>query len=178
MRFFIPTVLVLFFVVPVFLPNKMVVSQEQTLPESRRNVYSKLVDLESWRTWGLWLLGQNNQEVTFEGTPGLVGSRLYGKGPGNLSGKITLTELTEPEKIVAQTQAQAFWPAEFEIQVLLSEQDQSTTWIKLTATAILTYPLQRYMGILKKDEFNHLLKQSLGRLAWDFEQERREQEHF
>lgn len=178
MKLFIPAVLVLFFIVPLFLPNQMVVRQEQTLAESRRNVYSKLVDLESWRTWGLWLLGQNNQEVLFVGTPGLVGSQLQGTGPGNLSGTIILIELAEPKKIVAETQAQAFWPAELKIQFLLKEQTHSSTSVQITAVAPLSYPLQRYMGLFKKKEFSELLKQSLGRLAWDFKQERKTRDHF
>ncbi len=178
MRLFIPTVFVLFFIVPLFLPNQMLVSQEQILPEKRRSVYSKLVDLESWRTWGLWLLGQNNQEVLFEGTPGIVGSQLQGSGPGNLSGKIILIELAEPERIVAETQAQSFWPTKLKFQILLKEQANSSTSVQMTAVAPLAYPLQRYMGLFKKKEFSELLQKSLGRLAWDFEQERKDREHF
>jgi hypothetical protein len=169
MRFFIPGVLVITFLIPALLPSELKVSEQVLIEAKSEDMYSALVNLESWKGWGLWLLGDNQNQIEFAGVAGVVGSQLSGIGPGQLKGQMTLTQLSEPHKIVVESQVQAFWLAQLQLDLLLSEQGDQTQ-LQMTARTPLSYPLQRYMALFKKSELQQHLTQSLSRLKWWFEE--------
>lgn len=62
-------------------------------------VYKQVVDLKTWKNWSFWDLSDTTNVVTYEGTPGEVGSSYYWKGEKTMEGRFEIVGLEENKKL-------------------------------------------------------------------------------
>ena len=137
--------LALLLIVPLFLPNEFTVERSIHIQTERSPIFSRIVDLQSWKDWSPWYAQEPDADYSFEGTPGVVGSSSQWKGEKIGAGKQTLTKIVQPEYVETKleffepenSQATGYWK--------FNEENGCTT-VVWGIKGELGYPIGRIMG--------------------------------
>lgn len=136
----------LLLIVPALLPNQYLVERTITIESSQENIYSYLVNLESWQEWSPWMAKEPGAEFSFHGIPGVVGSYTQWSGEVIGSGKQTLTELRGHEYI--ETKLEFTEPSTPDSVGYIKIVDRVNHVEVIWGTkGELSYPVERVMGL-------------------------------
>lgn len=152
-----------FLILPALLPSEFNVERSTVIKKDRSDIYSRIVNLESWPEWDPWFEMEPTAEVSFDGIPGVVGSSSSWSGDKVGSGKQTLTKLIAPEYI--QTELEFFTPQPSKATGFwtFTESPEGTlvTW---GMKGKLDYPIGRLMGLFMDDMIGKPFEKGLNNL--------------
>ncbi len=140
-------VIVVLLVIPALLPDHFEVKRSIAIKGSQADVYSYLVNLQSWPEWSPWLAEDPSAEARFDGVPGVVGSFHEWKGKKIGSGRQTLIQIREPEfmEFDLKFQEPASPPATSSMLVNPQNDGVLVTW---GMKGSLSYPVERVLGLM------------------------------
>jgi len=143
---YLAAILAIILIVPAFLPNQFQVEKSITIQSSQENIYSYLVNLESWQEWSPWMAKEPNAEFSFHGIPGVVGSYTQWSGEVIGAGKQTLTELQGHEYIETKLEfTEPNTPDSIGYMKIVDEVNQvKVIW---GMKGELSYPIERVLGL-------------------------------
>lgn len=146
------------------LPSQFDVAHSIEIEGSQEDVYSYLVNLESWPEWNPWLAIDPETKVTFSGIPGIVGSAIEWDGEKTGKGRLLLVNLQEPEHI--DTQLIFHEPRTFTANgyLQISPEVHSKTTVTWGFKGTLRFPIQRFQGIFLERMLNPHLEMGLRNL--------------
>lgn len=135
-----------FLIIPSFLSSQYDVQRSIVINKSRIDVYSRIINLETWYEWSPWYAMEPTAEFSFEGIPGVVGSFTTWKGEKIGSGKQTLTKVISPEYVETELEFNDPNPSKATGYWNFTETTEGTkvTW---GIRGSLPYPLGRLMGL-------------------------------
>lgn len=81
------------------IPAELKVERSREINAPASKVYSEVVDLTTWKNWSYWDLMDSTNVVTYEGTPGAVGSSYSWKGDLTKEGTFEISGLEENKKM-------------------------------------------------------------------------------
>ena len=166
---FLAALLFFAFILPLFLPNKYSVERSIVINKSRDDVYSKIINLEAWPEWSPWNAMDPEAEYQVVGPEGVVGTFSTWKGEKIGSGKQTLTQLVDPELVVFAIEFHETQQGLAQSSFTLSETENGTnvTW---AIQGELTYPLERYFGLMMDSMLGKEFEKGLSSLKANLEQ--------
>ncbi|MBX5481712.1 MAG: SRPBCC family protein [Myxococcaceae bacterium] len=112
-------------------PNTFTVSRSGTMAAPPEIAFAQIADFHKWDAWSPWSKMDPQMKVTYEGTPGTVGSSYAWKGNDDVgSGKMTITGLTPPSEVKINLEFQEPFPSTNETVFTLKPNGANTevTW--------------------------------------------------
>ncbi len=100
MRKWLYVLVTLFFALFLIWPSQFKFQKSIVILRPAEEVYSYLVNLESWNEWSPWFEDSQKTQFQFSGLQGVVGSTAEWTNDSNLSIQHTLTSLEEPHQII------------------------------------------------------------------------------
>lgn len=144
---FLGFIFFLVLIVPLFLPSHFSVERSITINKSRKDVYSKIINLETWPEWSPWFAMEPEADYQVQGIPGIVGAVASWKGKKIGAGKQTLTQLVEPEFVLFNLEFTEPQQSKAQSSFTITEEGESSH-ILWKMDGALSYPLERYFGLL------------------------------
>ncbi|MCA9735555.1 MAG: SRPBCC family protein [Deferribacteres bacterium] len=146
-------IIVLFFVVGIFLPADYTLEREVTIEKPVDVVFSQVANFENRVKWSPWAAMDPDAKNSFEGTPGEVGSKWIWEGdPQKIGmGSLEIVELNLNENL--KTKLEFVSPRAgianggFTFEAV--EGGTKATW---HFNQKLSYPVERYLGVLLLDK--------------------------
>jgi effector-binding domain-containing protein len=137
---------VLFFVIALFLPSKLHMEESMVINEPARLLFKQVNNFKNWEKWSPWQESDPAMEITYKGNNLGVGASYFWISKVHGDGEMTILESKPYEMIrykrVIMERGTAYSDFFFE------ETDGGTKVTWTTDIPKLTYPVERYFGLL------------------------------
>lgn len=152
----------LFFVVAIFLPSKMHVEESMVINKPASLIYEQVNNFKNWPAWSPWQAHDTAMTSTYEGPEEGVDAKTVWTSKKNGSGSMIIIESKPYEKIVSSLDFGQKGPATNYFEFADEQGGTKVTWG--VDIARLSYPEERYYGLLMPGMLKTYMKEGLAKL--------------
>jgi len=154
---------VLFFVVSLFLPSTLHMEDSIVINKPASLVFKQVNNYKNWEQWSPWRESDPAMVITYEGADFGVNSSYSWKSKVHGNGKLTITQ-SIPYTKVSNELVFIDGPAASQSDFLLEEVPEGTRVTWRLDIPHLTYPVERYFGVMMPGMMKKFFKTGLENL--------------
>lgn len=156
--------IVLFFVVALFLPSKMHMESSMVIDRPASQIFKQVNNYRNWENWSPWMELDPDMSITYEGPELGKGASYAWISEVHGNGKMTITESKPYEYVTNELNFMNSGGPAYS-NFYLSETEEGTQVLWTLDIPKLTYPVERYFGLLMPGMMKKFFNQGLENLA-------------